>query len=595
MPGPRGQNEARIGGQTQVGDVVHDADGEASARRLATQHSRQLGEDGGGVARRELLRAQTVASTDDAVGTGAVLGQRGDRVEVQRLTQCTRLLDPVEHGDALHGFGQRGHEGLRGERPEQPDGEHADLLTGCDQLVDGATDGIGARTHDHHDPFRVGRTVVLDQVVAAAGEGSELLELGGHDAGHGLVVRVRRFASLEEDVRILRGSPQHRRCRAHRPRPMSQHGIGVDEGEQVRVRQHPNPVHLVAGPEAVEKVQERHPRLERRRVRDRGHVVGLLDAVGRQDRPAGDAGGHHVGVIAEDAQRMSRHRTGRDVQHRRRQLAGDLVHVRQHQQQTLRTGEAATQRAGLDRAVERPGRAGLRLHLDHPRHGAPDIRTPLCAPHIGQLAHRRRRRDRVDRTDVAESVRHGGRSLVAVDAGPLPDEVGLGFGQVGVIAELSRCDDCGHGVLLGCPVQYQPAKRQLQPNGERTPLGCSARRSLVLPTRTEWSLADLSVRIRVQSLGASSLRLWGLPAAVSDQGLAGEEDTRHDAGRLAPKTVGSARGEPCGYRPMRGSGSRMWWPSKTPKLGQERTSAWLCGLKLSGHSRMMMAVFPLAR
>ncbi len=47
-----------------------------------------------------------------------------------------------------------------------------------------------------------------------------------------------------------------------------------------------------------------------------------------------------------------------------RQLARDLVHVRQHQQQALRRGEGRRQRAGLERPVDRAGGAALALHLD---------------------------------------------------------------------------------------------------------------------------------------------------------------------------------------------------------------------------------------
>ena len=51
--------------------------------------------------------------------------------------------------------------------------------------------------------------------------------------------------------------------------------------------------------------------------------------------------------------------------HERRQLARDLVHVGDHQQQALRRREGGRERARLQRAVDRAGRARLRLHLDH--------------------------------------------------------------------------------------------------------------------------------------------------------------------------------------------------------------------------------------
>jgi hypothetical protein len=55
---------------------------------------------------------------------------------------------------------------------------------------------------------------------------------------------------------------------------------------------------------------------------------------------------------------------GRHVDHRGRELAGDLEHVGDHQEQALRRGEGRGQRAALEGAVEGAGRPRLRLHLD---------------------------------------------------------------------------------------------------------------------------------------------------------------------------------------------------------------------------------------
>ena len=55
------------------------------------------------------------------------------------------------------------------------------------------------------------------------------------------------------------------------------------------------------------------------------------------------------------------------------QLAGDLEHVGQHQQQALGRREGRRQRAGLQRAMHRAGGAALALHLLHDRG-----RRPRC-------------------------------------------------------------------------------------------------------------------------------------------------------------------------------------------------------------------------
>jgi hypothetical protein len=106
------------------------------------------------------------------------------------------------------------------------------------------------------------------------------------------------------------------------------------------------------------------------------------------------------------------------VQHRRSQLAGDLVHVRDHQEQALRGGERRRQRPALQRAVQRPRRAGLALHLHHRRDGAPDVRASPTRPLVREFGHRRGRCDRVDAADLAHAVGDRRRSLVAVDRSP---------------------------------------------------------------------------------------------------------------------------------------------------------------------------------
>ena len=125
------------------------------------------------------------------------------------------------------------------------------------------------------------------------------------------------------------------------------------------------------GPEAVEEVEERHATLERRRVGDRGEILSGLDIGRAEDRPARLPHGHHIALVAEDRKRMGRQRPGGDVDHRWGELAGDLVHVGDHQKETLRRRERGAQSATLQRTVECTRGATLALHLGHLRDRAP--------------------------------------------------------------------------------------------------------------------------------------------------------------------------------------------------------------------------------
>ena len=334
----------------------------------------QFVEDGLRHRRRVLLRRQAVAPADDARQRHVVrpaFGKRRDDVLVERLADGARLLRAVEHGDRLHRLRQRGDEGLHVERPVQPHRDEADLLARGDQPGHRFARGADARAHLHDHALGIRRAVVPEQAVAAAGQLREALHRLADDARHRGVERVAGLARLEEHVRVLRRAADDRRVRVQRARAMRHDQFVVDQLARVVFDQQVDLVDLVAGAEAVEEVQERHPRLQRRHVGDHRHVLRFLHARRRQQREAGGAGAHHVAVVAEDRQRVRGQRAGGDVEHRRRQLAGDLEHVGQLQQQALRRRERRRQRAGLQRAVHRAGGAAPRSASRSPRAPGP--------------------------------------------------------------------------------------------------------------------------------------------------------------------------------------------------------------------------------
>ena len=256
---------------------------------------------------------------------------------------------------------------------------------------------------------------VLEEVVAAAGAVGELLQRGAHDRRGRGVDRVGRLARLEEDVGVLRGAAQHRAVGAEAALAMPRHGGLVDDRAHHVVAQLIDLGDLVRGAKAVEEMHEGQARFEARRLRHQRHVVGRLHRLRGEHRPAGVARRHHVAVVGEDRQRVGRHRARRHVDHAGRQLAGDLEHVGQHQEQPLRRGEGGRQRARLQRAVDGTGGAALTLHLDDMRDLTPEVALALSGPGVGQLPHRRGGRDRVDRHDLVGHVGDVGCGFVAVD------------------------------------------------------------------------------------------------------------------------------------------------------------------------------------
>ena len=104
------------------------------------------------------------------------------------------------------------------------------------------------------------------------------------------------------------------------------------------------------------------------------------------------------------------------VKDRRRQFAGNLVHVWNHQQQALRRRKGRRQRTGLQRAMDSASGTTFGLQFDNARDAAPYIRLALRCPFIGQLAHAGRWCDRVNGDHFRNAVSHVGDGFVTVNS-----------------------------------------------------------------------------------------------------------------------------------------------------------------------------------
>ena len=230
---------------------------------------------------------------------------------------------------------KRRQEGLDRERAVQPHGDVADLLAAGDEGINRLAHRAGAGAHDDDDPLSVGSTVIVDEVVLTSRVPGELVHRLLNDLGNRVVERVAGLSGLEEDIGVLRGPAHGRGVGGEPSQAILQHQVVRHHGAHHVVADDPDLVDLVRGAEPVEEVHERHPRLQRGGVGDQGEVLRLLHGRRAEHRPTGHPGAHHVGVVTEDRQRMRGQCAGGDVDHARRELAGDLVHVGEHQEQAL--------------------------------------------------------------------------------------------------------------------------------------------------------------------------------------------------------------------------------------------------------------------
>ena len=109
------------------------------------------------------------------------------------------------------------------------------------------------------------------------------------------------------------------------------HRTVVQESCQFVIFQHFDFLHFMGSPEPVKEIQERHPAFDRRQMSDRRQIHDLLHAAFGQHGEAGLPRRHHVGMVAENADCIGADDPGADMEYAGQQLAGDFVHVGNHQ------------------------------------------------------------------------------------------------------------------------------------------------------------------------------------------------------------------------------------------------------------------------
>ena len=170
----------------------------------------------------------------------------------------------------------------------------------------------------------------------------------------------------------------------------------------------------MAGAEAVKEVDKGDFALQRGQMCHGAEIHDLLHVALAQHGETGLTAGHDVGVIAEDVQRVGGHGTGGDMEHAGQLLCCDLIHIGDHQQQTLRCGVGGGQCTSAQRAVDSAGGAGLGLHLNDLDLGAEDVLQTVRAPLVNEVGHGGGRCDGVNGSDLGERVADVCSGVVAI-------------------------------------------------------------------------------------------------------------------------------------------------------------------------------------
>ena len=308
-------------------------------------------------------------------------------IEVQRLAEGTRLLCSVEYGDLLNCCRDSGSECGGNERSVQSYLYKADLSALLEQVVDGLLDGVAYGAHCYDNFLGVRSAIVVEQLVICTDLCIYLVHVLGNYVRYVVVVGVASLTSLEEDIRVLSCAVEYGLLRVEgsvAERLNSVHIYHALEGLVVPLL---DLLDLVGGTEAVEEVQERNSALDSGKVSNCAEVHNLLRVSGAEHCITGLATCVDIAVVAEDRKRMRSYGTCGNVDNRRKQLACDLVHIRNHQEKTLRSGVGGGQRTCGKGAVNCTGSARLGLHLNYLNLLAEDVLNSCGGPGVGHLCH----------------------------------------------------------------------------------------------------------------------------------------------------------------------------------------------------------------
>src|ERR1035438_5076377 len=172
-------------------------------------------------------------AADDLCGTLGFV-QRIDDVEVERLAGRSGFLRAVEDGDLLYRSGQRIHEMLYREGAIEADFEKADFFSTGGESFDGFMSGLSAGTHHDDNALGIGGADVVEKMVRAADDLSELVHDRLHFFGCSVVDGIDGLAHLEKDVRVLGGAAEDGMLGRERALAMLKDAIHVDHRSEER-------------------------------------------------------------------------------------------------------------------------------------------------------------------------------------------------------------------------------------------------------------------------------------------------------------------------------------------------------------------------
>ena len=395
--------------QRRIGYVVGNGNGEMVLRRILFQ----VFEDAEDMGRCRILAAEAgTAAYDERCVFYAAVGL-GD-IEVERFCQGTLFLRAVQDGNLPDRFRDIFKEIFKRERAIQMDGKETRLFSMGVEVIDGFLRRIAQGTHGDDHAVGIRRTVVGEGVVFPAGQFRYFFHVFFYDVRQGLIVAVLYFLLLEVDIAVFQGAFQRRMVRGRAAVAEFLQGILVYEFSQVVIIPGFDLLDFMGCTEAIEEVEERHTAFDSREMSDSSQVHDFLYTGFSEHGKTGLTAGHDIALVTEDRHGIGGQSAGCDVEDARQEFTGNLVHIRNHEQQALGSRIGRGQSARYKRTVYSTGSAAFSLHFLNLDNLAEHVLDALGCPFIHFFCHSRARRNRINGCYIGKYIGHIGGSRVAV-------------------------------------------------------------------------------------------------------------------------------------------------------------------------------------
>ncbi len=175
---------------------------------------------------------------------------------IKGFAQGAGFLGPVENCNAFAALREDFQEVFDGEGTVQADFDQADFFSLLYQVVNGLLNCLATRTHGDDHAFRIGRANIIKGLVAAPGQGGNLLHHASNDIGNSQIVGVGCFAALEINVGVLRCTALVRMLRIEGAFPEILDRLPIHQLGNVFVVDDINLLDLMGGPETIKEMQE---------------------------------------------------------------------------------------------------------------------------------------------------------------------------------------------------------------------------------------------------------------------------------------------------------------------------------------------------